>query len=276
MEFDKFVRSDRWPHIFCPGCGIGTVLNTFYEAFDAGGFALDRTVFVSGIGCSSRISGYIRADSMHTTHGRPLAFATGVALANPGLRVVVFTGDGDLGAIGGNHFINACRRNADMTVVCINNYTYGMTGGQSSTATPQGWKTTTAPGGSIETPFDLARLAVAAGANYSTRWTTFHLKRLVPAFREALSGEGFRFVEVISQCPVSLGKSNRMPEPADFLKWFKEHSVVVDGSPGGMKGLDENGNGKIEVGTFVKRNRPSLLRRMGLAVNPQSGGDSGG
>ena len=153
MEFFDLFREDRWPHMFCPGCGIGTVMNCFHRAFAEVGMDQDRTVFVSGIGCSSRIIGYIRADSIHTAHGRALAVATGIKLANPDLNVIVFSGDGDIGAIGGNHFINAARRNVDMAVFCINNFTYGMTGGQVSTTTPYHSFSTTTPYGSGEYPF---------------------------------------------------------------------------------------------------------------------------
>ncbi len=176
MSYTDWFRQDRLPHIYCAGCGNGTIINCTLEAIEETGWKPDETIFVSGIGCSSRAPGYIMTDSLHTTHGRALAFATGVKLARPSFHVVVFTGDGDLAAIGGNHFIHACRRNIDITVVCMNNQIYGMTGGQGSPTTPQGALSTTTPYGSIEPPFDLCELAIAAGANYVTRWTSYHVK----------------------------------------------------------------------------------------------------
>ena len=176
MSYEDWFRQDRLPHIYCAGCGNGTIINCTLEAIDEMGWKKEETVFVSGIGCSSRAPGYIVTDSLHTTHGRALPFATGVKMARPGFHVVVFTGDGDLAAIGGNHFIHACRRNIDITVVCMNNQIYGMTGGQGSPTTPMGALSTTTPFGSAEPAFDLCELAIAAGANYVARWTSYHVK----------------------------------------------------------------------------------------------------
>ncbi len=193
--FEKWYREDRLPHIFCTGCGNGTVMNCAIKAVDTMQWEIDDTVFVSGIGCSSRAPGYISTDSLHTTHGRALAFATGVKMANPDLNVVVFTGDGDVSAIGGNHFIHACRRNIDLTVICMNNMIYGMTGGQGSPCTPVGMISTTTPpyGGAAEPVFDLAELAVAAGgANHVARWTSYHTKELTKPLRPVLPTKGSR------------------------------------------------------------------------------------
>ncbi len=265
MELFEFYRKDRWPHVFCPGCGIGTVMNCFYRAFDGLGLSLDKTVFVSGIGCSSRVPLYINSDALHTTHGRAIAFATGLKLANPELKIVVFTGDGDLGAIGGNHFINGCRRNLDMTVMCINNNIYGMTGGQASITTPHDFRSTTTPMGNKEYPFDLAEIAVAAGANYVARWTTRHVHELTKSIKTALQKKGFALVETVSQCPINFGRRNKMADPTQLLDWFKENSVRRDRSKAAEADhFDLNLAGQITVGEFVDRNRESYEELVGV------------
>ncbi len=265
MKFFDLYRKDRWPHMFCPGCGIGTIMNAFYYAIAESGLSQDKAVFVAGIGCSGRIPGYIRGDSLHTTHGRPLSFASGIKLADPSLKVIVFSGDGDLGAIGGNHFINACRRNIDLTVICINNYNYGMTGGQVSTTTPAHFKTSTTPSGNKEYPFDLSEIAVAAGANYVARWTTYHVKSLIRSIKKALLKDGFSFVEVVSQCPVHFGRRNKMTAPTRLLNWIKENSIprakikqITDDT------LDLNVQGKISIGEFIERNRIAYTKLIGV------------
>jgi 2-oxoglutarate ferredoxin oxidoreductase subunit beta len=259
MEFFDLFRKDRWPHMFCPGCGIGTVMNVFHRAFDQLGMDIDDCVFVGGIGCSSRVIGYINGDSIHTTHGRPLAFATGIALSNPDLKVVVFTGDGDLGAIGGNHFINACRRNADFTVFCINNNIYGMTGGQASTCTPHDMRSTTTPEGNKDYPFDLSELAVTAGANYVARWTTRNVKELIGSMAKAMEKEGFSFVEIISPCPTSFGRRNEMPKACQLHDYLKVKSVKRERTMTlGLDPIDLNISGKITIGEFIERDRTPL------------------
>jgi 2-oxoglutarate ferredoxin oxidoreductase subunit beta len=259
MEFFDLFRRDRWPHMFCPGCGVGTVMNVFFRAFSQLGIDVDDCVFVGGIGCSSRIIGYIRGDSIHTTHGRPLPVATGIALANPDLKVIVFTGDGDLGAIGGNHFINACRRNADFTVFCINNNIYGMTGGQASTSTPHGAMSTTTPMGNKDYPFDLSELAVTAGANYVARWTTRNVKELVKSMRKGITKEGMSFVEIISPCPTSFGRRNKMPEPCQLHEYMKIRTVRRERTRSlGLDPVDLNISGKITIGEFIDRDRTPL------------------
>ncbi len=257
-ELFEFYKMDRWPHVFCPGCGNGTVMNCFFRAFDELELSLDKTVFVGGIGCSSRIPLYIASDALHTTHGRAIVFATGLKLARPDLRVVVFTGDGDLGAIGGNHFINGCRRNVDMDVICINNNIYGMTGGQASITTPHEYRSSTTPYGNLEYPFDLAEIAVAAGANYVARWTTWHVHQLTKSIKEMLKNKGFGFVEVVSQCPTNFGRRNKMPEATQMLEWFKNSSVRRDKTRAAkLDTIDLNLAGQITVGEFVNRTRQS-------------------
>jgi 2-oxoglutarate/2-oxoacid ferredoxin oxidoreductase subunit beta len=256
MEFFDLFREDRWPHMFCPGCGIGTVMNCFHRAFSELRMDQDRTVFVSGIGCASRVIGYIRADSIHTTHGRALAVATGIKLANPDLNVIVFSGDGDIGAIGGNHFINAARRNVDISVFCINNYIYGMTGGQASTTTPYKSYSSTTPYGNKEYPFDLAEVAIASGANYVARWTIRNVKELTSSMMKAMQKKGFSFVEIASPCPTSFGRRNRMADPTQMFEWLKIVSVRRDKSQAwGLDQLDLNIEGRITIGEFIERNR---------------------
>jgi len=266
MELFEFYRQDRMPTVFCPGCGNGTVMNCFFRAFSDLNLPLDRTAFIGGIGCSSRIPLYINSDVLHTTHGRAIAFATGLRLARPDLKIVVFTGDGDLGAIGGNHFINGCRRNVDMTVICINNNIYGMTGGQASITTPHDFLSTTTPYGNKEYPFDLSEIAVAAGANYVARWTTRHVHELTKSIKAALQKKGFTFVEVVSQCPTNFGRRNKMADPTQMLEWFKEMSVRRDKAKAEAPDhVDLNLAGQITIGEFVERNRECYEEHMGVA-----------
>ena len=255
---DTWLRQDRLPHIYCPGCGNGTIINCVLEAVDQMGWEMDDTVFISGIGCSSRAPGYILTDSLHTTHGRAIPFATGVKMANPDLNVVIFTGDGDLAAIGGNHFIHACRRNINLTVICMNNYIYGMTGGQGSPTTPIGKTSSTTPYGAEETPFDLAELAVAAGANYVARWTSFHVNELIKAVRTGLETPGFSFIEVRCQCPTSYGRRNKYRQPSDFITYLKENAILKQKWDRTAEIGAELPSEKFLVGEFVRRNRPVM------------------
>jgi 2-oxoglutarate ferredoxin oxidoreductase subunit beta len=227
MSYEEWFREDRLPHIFCVGCGNGTVINCTLSAVEQMGWKREDTVFVSGIGCSSRAPGYIMTDSLHTTHGRALAFATGVKMANKDLNVVVFTGDGDLAAIGGNHFIHACRRNIDITVVCMNNQIYGMTGGQGSPTTPSGAISTTTPYGSAEPPFDLCELAMAAGANYVARWTSYHVKELTRAVLAGLENPGLSFIEALVQCPTNYGRRNKFRQVMDQVEYMRTHAMLL-------------------------------------------------
>lgn len=258
MTYADWLRTDRLPHIYCVGCGNGTVINCTLNAVDQMGWKKEETVFVSGIGCSSRAPGYIVTDSLHTTHGRALAFATGIKMANPGLHVVVFTGDGDLAAIGGNHFIHACRRNIDLTVVCMNNQIYGMTGGQGSPTTPTGALSTTTPYGSEEPAFDLCALASAAGANFVSRWTSYHVKELTRAVHAGLQTQGFSFIEALVQCPTNYGRRNKFRQVLDQVEYFKAHGILV------QKAERLRGEGKpipedaIILGDMVRRNRAAM------------------
>jgi len=259
VTFDEFFRTERFPHIFCPGCGNGTAMNCFFRAFNNSGKDFDKTVFVGGIGCASRIPLYINSDLIHTTHGRAIPFAIGIKLANPDLDVVVIGGDGDIGAIGGNHLINGCRRNVDITVICINNYNYGMTGGQTSTTTPHGFRSTTTPWGNPEYPFDLSELATAAGANFVARWTIWHVKDIIKSMEKALNKKGFSFVEVVSTCPTGFGRKNKMGDPVQQIEWFKKTAVRREKiREEAVDHVDLNILGHITIGEFVDRNRKSL------------------
>jgi 2-oxoglutarate ferredoxin oxidoreductase subunit beta len=258
MIAPEWLRADRLPHIYCTGCGNGTVINCTLAAVEEMGWNREETIFISGIGCSSRAPGYIQTDSLHTTHGRALAFATGVKLAKPDLNVVVFTGDGDLAAIGGNHFIHACRRNIDLTVVCMNNQIYGMTGGQGSPTTPLGAFSTTTPYGSGEPSFDLAELAVAAGANYVARWTSYHVKELTRAVTAGMQTPGLSFVEVMTQCPTNYGRHNKLRRVSDMIEHLRSHAMLVEKR---NRLLDEGRpvpEGTFTVGELVRRRRPVM------------------
>ncbi|MDH7593337.1 MAG: thiamine pyrophosphate-dependent enzyme [Methanomicrobiales archaeon] len=261
MNFLEWYRVDRLPSIFCAGCGIGTVINCTLSAVTSMGWRRNDVVFLSGIGCSSRAPGYIRTDSLHTTHGRALAFATGVKLAEPRLNVILFTGDGDLAAIGGNHFIHACRRNIDLTVVCVNNYIYGMTGGQGSPTTPVGARSSTTPYGSTETPFDLSELAMAAGANYVSRWTPYHTKELTAAVKAGLETPGLSFIEVMTQCPTGYGRANRLRDVKEFMEIFRMRSMLKQKADRLLKEGKPVPPDAIVIGEFVRRSRPVMGRR---------------
>ncbi|MGB9937740.1 MAG: 2-oxoacid:ferredoxin oxidoreductase subunit beta [Methanobacterium sp.] len=265
-RFMDYLRRERMPTIFCAGCGNGIVINTFFNGMEMAEKDLDNITMVSGIGCSSRIPGYIKCDSLHTTHGRPIAFATGVKLANPDMDVVVISGDGDAAAIGGNHLIHGARRNIDLTVICINNSIYGMTGGQISPTSPKGSFGSTAPYGALETPFDLAELVTAAGASYVSRWTTAHPVQISNAIKKGLLNKGFSFIEVISQCPTYFGRKNKMKSPVDMMKWMKENSVVKKKAD---KMDDEELEGKIIVGDFADRSRLEFAEGLCEMVNQQ-------
>lgn len=257
--FETFLRSELIPHIWCEGCGDGIILNCYLRALKDLDIDLDKVVTVSGIGCIGRITGYINTDSYHTTHGRAIAFATGVKLANPELKVVVISGDGDLFAIGGNHFIHAARRNVDMTVICCNNFNYGMTGGQYGPTTPLDAWTTTTPYGNIEYPFNLVHLAAASGAVYVARWTTIHIRRLTESIKKALQKEGFSFVEVITPCPDIYGRRNKMKTGIDMMNWLRKVSEIQHKCDPAKAEVTPQ---KIILGEFVNVERPSFGRSL--------------
>jgi len=217
----------KFPHVWCSGCGLGVILGSMIRSIAALQIPKDDIVVCSGIGCSSRLPVYVDFNTLHTTHGRAIAFATGVKVANSRLKVIVVTGDGDCLAIGGNHFIHACRRNIDLTVILANNWIYGMTGGQFSPTTPTGSRGATAPYGNIEQNFDPAKLAIAAGAAYVARSTVYHVDQLDKMIKGALDKKGFSLVEVISNCHTYFGRLNKMSDPIDMLKWQKKHAMPI-------------------------------------------------
>jgi 2-oxoglutarate ferredoxin oxidoreductase subunit beta len=257
--FMKYLRKDRLPNIFCAGCGNGIALNTFFNGMEMAEVDFESIAMVSGIGCSSRIPGYVKCDSLHTTHGRPISFATGLKLGNPDLNVVLFTGDGDAAAIGGNHLIHGARRNIDLTVICINNSIYGMTGGQISPTSPQGSYGSTAPYGAFERPFDLSELVAAAGATYVARWTTAHALQLTNAIKKGLNNKGFSFIEVISQCPTYFGRKNKLRTPVDMMRWMKDSSVNKRKAD---QMSAEELEGKIVVGEFSNDPHPEFSQEL--------------
>jgi 2-oxoglutarate/2-oxoacid ferredoxin oxidoreductase subunit beta len=262
------LREDRLPHIWCPGCGIGISMGGFVRALGESGVDMDRLAVVSGIGCSGRVAGYMNCDCFHTIHGRAIPFAIGLHLGNPELEVVVFSGDGDLTAIGGNHLIHAARRNVDITVFCVNNFTYGMTGGQAGPTTQEGARTSTTPYGAVEQPFNLPLLATAAGATYVARWTVLDMGRLRRSMVEALGHKGLAFVEIISPCPVYYGRRNRLGEAIDELRYYKEHTVVENFAP--LDALDLALNEEIVVGKFVEKERPTFADLLNERLVPMA------
>ncbi|MGQ9538814.1 MAG: 2-oxoacid:ferredoxin oxidoreductase subunit beta [Candidatus Bathycorpusculaceae bacterium] len=255
--FAKYLRAAMMPHIWCSGCGNGIILNAFVHALDELQMDLNKLVVVSGIGCIGRAAGYINVDSFHTTHGRPIAFATGVKLAKPELEVVVISGDGDLFAIGGNHFIHAARRNIGIKVICANNFNYGMTGGQVGPTTPLEALTTTTPYGNIEHPFNLVHLAAASGATYVARWTTLHVRMLAISIKKMLQREGFSFIEVVSPCPEMFGRRNKMRTGLEMMEWFRKASVIEKLSDPAKAEITPE---KIVVGEFVDVEKPTYER----------------
>ncbi len=244
---DKYFRMDKLPHIWCPGCGNGIIMLALAKAIDKLGLDKDKVCVVSGIGCSSRAPGYMDFNTLHTTHGRALAFATGVKLADPELEVIVISGDGDASAIGGNHLIHAARRNIGITTIVFNNNIYGMTGGQYSPTTPNGDLGTTAPHGNIDRPFDIAQLAAAAGATYAARTTVYHATQMEKIIEKAIAHKGFSMVEAITTCPTYYGRKNKKGSAADMIGFLKDSFIdvkVADKLP------EEKKAGKFLMGEF--------------------------
>lgn len=252
----KYMRSHIKRTTTCPGCGIGIVAQSILRAIDELDLNMDDFAFVSGIGCSAWIpSPLFDADTLHTTHGRPIAFATGVKLGNPDANVMVISGDGDLSAIGGNHLIHAARKNIDLTVVLVNNGIFGMTGGQTAPTTPKGLRTITSPYGSMEHPFDLSPMVVAAGASYVARWTTYHPRQLTRSVKAGLQKKGFAFIEAISQCPVQYGRASKLGKATAIMDYYKNNSVKISKA---SKMTAEELHGKIITGEFVDIEKTEL------------------
>jgi len=280
---DMLLRGERLPHIWCQGCGLGTALTTFIGALQwlekNRGWDLDKVSVVSGIGCTGRVAGYVRLDSFHTTHGRALPFATGLKLANPKLKVVVFSGDGDIAGIGGNHFIHAARRNLDITIICVNNFNYGMTGGQVGPTTPHGARAVTSQYGNFEYPFNLPYLAAAGGASFMARWTVLHARRLEWTLREAMLHPGFSFVEIIAPCSTSYARWNPDGQGLDpenlrrrgleVMKHYQQVGKIAHGThpkDAGIKVDDQGVITEIVEGIFIDEPKPELQE----AINRQA------
>ncbi|HMF33556.1 MAG TPA: thiamine pyrophosphate-dependent enzyme, partial [Candidatus Lokiarchaeia archaeon] len=268
----KYLKTEMLPTIFCPGCGIGVAMNALLRAFDELQVDTTKVVLVSGIGCSARVPGYLNLDSIHTTHGRALAFATGIKLSNPELKVIVFSGDGDLVGIGGNHFMHAARRNIDLTVIAINNGVFAMTGGQQSPTTPQSGSTTTFEYGNPEYPLNISGLAHVAGAVYVARWAIDRPLRLIKSIKTAIQATGFSLVEVLSPCPTNYGRRNMIAKPADYLQYYKEKTYLYDRNEELDDLTEENSflmppsDKPIAVGEFTKVERADYLENYKLVA----------
>jgi 2-oxoglutarate ferredoxin oxidoreductase subunit beta len=242
--------------MYCPGCGCGQVLNCFLYAVDELKLDLDKVVAIGGVGCMSRAPAYLNADAIHGIHGRTLAYATGVKLTNPELKVIIMMGDGDCAAIGGNHLIQAARRNLDVTAIVNNNGSYAMTGGQVSPTTPIGATTTTTTRGNFERPFDLCKLVEVAGGTYISRWTTAHPVQLTNSIKKGLTHKGFSFIEVVAQCLTQFGRyALRLREPIDNLNWLRQNSMTLKQAE---KMSEDELRGKIVIGEFVEKSYPTL------------------
>lgn len=251
----EYLRHDKkFPHVWCPGCGIGIMLGSLIRAIDKTGYKKDDIVLVSGIGCTGRLPVYVDFNTLHTTHGRALTFATGIKLAKPRLKVIVIMGDGDAVAIGGNHFIHAARRNIDLTAIIVNNSVYGMTGGQYSPTTPYGMKSTTTMYSNVEHAFNISELAVTAGSVFVGRGTVYHAKLLDSLMEKAFAKIGFSVVEIISHCHTQFGRLNRMGTAVEMMQWQRDHAVTVE-KAAQMKA--EELKDKFKIGVLVDRELPA-------------------
>jgi len=265
----NYLRTDYLPHIWCSGCGNGILVRNLAQALDNLKLDMDKVVVVSGIGCSSRAAGYMNCNTLHTTHGRAIAFATGVKLANPELTVIVVTGDGDCAAIGGNHLIHAARRNIDLTVLVMNNNIYGMTGGQSSPTTPVGDSASTVPYGNIERPFDIATLALGCGASYVAKGDTYHVQKTTELIQGGIVHKGFALIDCASVCHVYYGRKNGKGDAVDMLKWQKENAVIKDGFDGEPNSAIPRD--KLVIGLISKSDAPEFVEEYLKLVDKQSG-----
>jgi len=250
----KYLRHDKkFPHVWCPGCGNGIVLGALIRAIDRLGLEKDDIVLASGIGCSGRMNVYVDFNTLHTTHGRALTFATGVKLANPSLNVIVVMGDGDATSIGGNHFIHAARRNLNLTTIIINNQIYGMTGGQHSPTTPYGAFTSTSLYGHVEHAFSIAELAVTAGAPFVARGTVYHAQLLEKLIEKAIEKRGFSVVEVMSNCHIQFGRRNQLADPVTMMKWLRDHALPIKKAG---KMTDASLEDKFTIGVLADVEKP--------------------
>lgn len=256
---EEYLRMERLPHIWCSSCGIGTVITAFISGLNKSGLEREKVAVISGIGCSGRAAGYLRLDSFHSTHGRAIPFATGLALGNPELKPVVISGDGDLVAIGGNHLIHSARRNINMTIICINNFNYAMTGGQAGPTTPVEANASTAPYGCYEYPFNLPYLAESSGAVYVARWTALHIRRLTNSIAEALVKPGFSFIEVIAPCTTLYARRNRLGDGLDLMRFYHDNAIIRHGAD--TRELDIGFQERIIVGKFIDLDKPTFVEK---------------
>ncbi|MFP3898441.1 MAG: 2-oxoacid:ferredoxin oxidoreductase subunit beta [Dehalococcoidia bacterium] len=251
----KYLRADKkLPTIWCPGCGIGIFMQSLVRAIDRIGYSKDEVVMVSGIGCASRVPIYLDFNTLHTTHGRALTFATGIKLSKPRLKVITIMGDGDAVAIGGNHIIHAAKRNVDITAFVINNQVYGMTGGQCSPTSPYGMRTVTSPYGNLEGSFDLSRLVETAGAVFAARATVYHTPLMDQLIERALRKKGFSIVEVIAQCVTYSGRWLGLTSAAEMMQWQRDNSVRAEKAE---QMSEQELAGKLLIGVLSDRERPT-------------------
>jgi 2-oxoglutarate ferredoxin oxidoreductase subunit beta len=265
MSINNYLRERFFPHLWCAGCGHGIVLNGLIRAIEQLQLSKNEIVMVSGIGCSARISGYVDVHTLHTIHGRALAFATGVKISRPELKLIVPMGDGDALAIGGNHFIHAARRNIDITAIVMNNRIYGMTGGQFSPLSGYGIQASTAPYGNVDPAFDVVELAKAAGATFVARTTAYHTKQIIDFVKQAILHKGFAVLEIMSQCPTHFGRKNKEGSAVDMLNLFKERTTPI-----GSKAKQENPD-LIERGIFVQNLRPEYCEEYDKVIERARG-----
>jgi len=265
-------KNKKFPTIWCAGCGIGVVMGALIRAIDHLGLKNDEVALVAGIGCTARMPVYMDFNTLHTTHGRALAFATGLKIARPDMKVIAIMGDGDALAIGGNHFIHAARRNLGITALVVNNSIYGMTGGQYSPTTPLGGRATTAPYGNVEPPFPVCELAIAAGATYVARSTVFHALELDKFLAEAIAKDGFSLVEAVSYCHTTYGRLNRLGTAADMMRSLKENSIAQSAYEK-MTPEEKAGNARIVRGKFVDIDRQQYTVSYANLVTRVQGGE---
>lgn len=248
----RFLRQEKLPHFFCSGCGCGQVLNCFTQALDALNLDPSHMVTIGGVGCTARIPVYLVSDTFHGVHGRTLAWATGVKLVKPEVPIVIFAGDGDLVSIGGNHFIQAARRNLDVTVVMVNNLNFAMTGGQVAPTTVEHARTMTTPYGSAEPRFDTCTLAIAAGATHVERWATHMPNQCTAAMERALQHKGFSLIEIVSQCPTNFGRyALKTGDPLKVIEWIKNYTYTEADEKAG-----KDVEGKLKCGKFLCIDKP--------------------
>lgn len=252
----EYLRHNKkFPHVFCAGCGHGIVLGSLIRSIHGLGLSKDDVCVVAGIGCSGRLAAYVDFNTVHTTHGRALTFATGIKMAKPNMHVIVIMGDGDSMAIGGNHLIHAARRNIGVTALILNNNIYGMTGGQCSPTTPAGSFSMTTPMGQMEQSFDCVELCTAAGANYVARGSVFHVNKLDSMIMEGITNPGFGVVEILSPCFTQYGRKNKFKTPVEMYQALKAKVTPIER----FNEIPEAERGeRVPSGVFVKKDKPGL------------------